>query len=129
MICGWDKVKGPSIYYVDNEGNRLPGNLFSVGSGSTYAYGVLDTFYRYDMSDEEAYDLGRKAIFHATHRDSASGGIVRGKFYKKKDCNETVKIFIYSFISVYTIKNDGWKIISEQDCLDLYETFITEKVK
>lgn len=78
MICGWDKVKGPQIFYVDNDGNRFPGNLFSVGSGSTYAYGVLDSFYKPDMTDEEAYDLGRRAIFHATHRDSASGGTVRG---------------------------------------------------
>ena len=101
MICGWDKVKGPSIYYVDNEGNRLPGNLFSVGSGSTYAYGVLDTFYRYDMSDEEAYDLGRKAIFHATHRDSASGGIVRGKFYKKKIVMKLLK-YLYTLLFQFT---------------------------
>ncbi|KAJ6225808.1 hypothetical protein RDWZM_004353 [Blomia tropicalis] len=77
MICGWDKVKGSSIFYVDNDGNRFPGKMFSVGSGSPYAYGVLDTFYRYDMTDEEAYDLGRRAIFHAAHRDAASGGKIR----------------------------------------------------
>ena len=33
--------------------------------------------YRYDLTDEEAYDLGRRSIYHATHRDAASGGIVR----------------------------------------------------
>ena len=32
---------------------------------------------RYDLEDEEAYDLGRRAIYHATFRDAASGGIVR----------------------------------------------------
>lgn len=40
MICGWDQKKGPAVFYVDNDGNRTPGNLFSVGSGSTYAYGM-----------------------------------------------------------------------------------------
>ncbi len=40
MICGWDQNKGPAVFYVDNDGNRFPGNLFSVGSGSTYAYGI-----------------------------------------------------------------------------------------
>ena len=30
------------------------------------------------MSLEEAVALGQKAIYHATHRDSASGGVVRG---------------------------------------------------
>lgn len=79
MICGWDVVRGPQIFYVDNEGNRMNGNLFSVGSGSTFAYGVLDSGYRFDLSDDEAYDLGRRAIFHATHRDGMSGGIVRGE--------------------------------------------------
>ncbi|MCL4148430.1 UNVERIFIED_CONTAM: hypothetical protein GTU68_031198, partial [Idotea baltica] len=78
MISGWDK-KGPGLYYVDNDGNRLSGNMFSVGSGSLYAYGVIDNGYKADMSDEEAYELGRRAIFHATHRDGASGGIVRGR--------------------------------------------------
>jgi 20S proteasome alpha/beta subunit len=38
--CGW---QGPGLYYVDSEGGRVKGTRFSVGSGSTYAYGVLDT--------------------------------------------------------------------------------------
>lgn len=36
-------VQGPGLYYVDSEGGRLKGNRFSVGSGSPYAYGVLDS--------------------------------------------------------------------------------------
>ena len=58
---------------------RTDGKCFSVGSGSVYAYGVLDNGYREDLTDEEAYDLGRRSIYHATYRDAASGGIVRGK--------------------------------------------------
>lgn len=34
--------QGPALFYVDSDGQRLKGDLFSVGSGSTYAYGVLD---------------------------------------------------------------------------------------
>lgn len=78
MIVGWDK-KGPGLYWVDDSGSRYAGDSFSVGSGSPFAYGVLDNGYRFDLSDEEAYELGRRAIYHATHRDAASGGIVRGK--------------------------------------------------
>ena len=33
--------------------------MFSVGSGSTYAFGVLDSYYKYEMSVEEAIELGR----------------------------------------------------------------------
>ncbi|KAJ6356355.1 hypothetical protein OIU78_004458 [Salix suchowensis] len=53
MIAGWDET-GPGLYYVDSEGGRLKGTRFSVGSGSPYAYGVLDSGYRFDMSIEEA---------------------------------------------------------------------------
>ena len=33
------------------------------------------------MTDNEAYELGRKAIYHATHRDAMSGGMVRSKSF------------------------------------------------
>lgn len=80
MLAGWDK-RGPGLYYVDSEGTRTPGKVFSVGSGSVYAFGVLDSGYHWDLTDEEAYDLGRRSIYHATHRDSYSGGIVRGELF------------------------------------------------
>merc|ERR1711871_751670 len=97
MICGWDKT-GPQIFYVDSDGQRLPGNLFSVGSGSTFAYGVLDTGYRYDLETPEALELAKRAIFAATHRDAYSGGTVR----------------------VYHITAAGWERVSEDDSMDLY---------
>lgn len=75
MICGYD-INGPHIFYIDSDGNRVSGKLFSVGSGSTHAYGVLDTCYKEDMTKEEAIDLGKKAIYHATYRDAGSGGRV-----------------------------------------------------
>ena len=89
MICDVDFFvnknshydQGPGLYYVDNDGSRMPGNLFSIGSGSIYAYGVVDSGYRWDMTDLEAQDLGRRAVYHATHRDGASGGVVRGMFH------------------------------------------------
>ncbi len=42
MVTGW-AMTGPQLYYVDNDATRIREDLFSVGSGSTYAYGVLDT--------------------------------------------------------------------------------------
>lgn len=104
MICGWDQKKGPKIFMVDNDARRLPGKMFSVGSGSVYAYGVLDKGYHFDMTDEEAYDLGRRAIYHATHRDAYSGGVVR----------------------VYAIHKDGYKIISEDDNPILKDRYVAD---
>lgn len=71
--------QGPGLYYVDSEGTRHKGDLFSVGSGSTYAYGVLDADHKWDLTEEEAYDLGNRAIYHATHRDAGSGGVCNRK--------------------------------------------------
>lgn len=69
-------LQGPGLYYVDSDGERLSGDMFSVGSGSVYAYGVLDSGHKWDLSAEEAYELGCRAIYHATHRDAYSGGVV-----------------------------------------------------
>ena len=78
MIAGSDH-EGTKLYYHDNDGNRVRGDLFSVGSGSTYAYGVLDTYYRWDLTVDQAVELGKRAISEATYHDSGSGGCARGK--------------------------------------------------
>ncbi|KAJ2779670.1 Proteasome subunit beta type-5 [Coemansia javaensis] len=103
MVAGWDE-RGPGLYYVDSDARRLENDLFSVGSGSTFAYGVLDAHYRYDMSVDEAKDLARKAIYHATHRDAYSGGIVR----------------------MYWIHKDGWVAYPLEDVGELYYKFHPE---
>jgi len=97
MIAGWDH-RGPGLYYCDSEGTRVEGNLFSVGSGSLFAYGILDSNYKYDMTFDEACELGRRAIYHATHNDAYSGGTVR----------------------VYHIDGKGWRRISEDDATKLH---------
>lgn len=104
MVTGWDET-GPQLYYVDDDATRLHDNLFSVGSGSTYAYGVLDTFYRPDLTIDEAIDLGKRAIYHATHRDAYSGGIN----------------------NLYLVQENGWKKIHSIDVNELHYQFRDEK--
>ncbi|CAG2060243.1 unnamed protein product, partial [Timema podura] len=96
---------GPGLYYVDSEGTRTKGKVFSVGSGSVYAFGVLDSGYNWDLTDDEAYELGRRSIYHATFRDAYSGGIIR----------------------VYHMKSTGWVNISNEDCKDLHYKYQEEK--
>jgi len=92
MFTGSDK-NGAHLYYIDNDAARIPGQLFAVGSGGTFAYGVLDTQYRYKMTIEEAKTLGIRAIASATYKDSASGGVVR----------------------VYHVTNNGdWELLHDQ---------------
>lgn len=80
MFAGVDE-KGPQLYYMDNDGNRLIGNIFAVGSGGSYAMSVLDTYYKWDLTKEDAIWLAKRAISEATYCDSASGGVVRGRFF------------------------------------------------
>ena len=84
-------MQGPQVYYVDSDGTRLKGDLFSVGSGSTFAYGVLDQGYNWDLSDEDAQELGRRSIYAAGHRDAFSGNT----------------------INLYHVKEDGWRFIGK----------------
>lgn len=105
MVAGWDKT-GPNLYMVDDQGDRYKGERFSVGSGSPYAYGVLDAGYSYDLSLDDACELGRRAIYHATHRDGASGGVVR----------------------VYHIHQNGWtRITAAQDVNELHYKYAAER--
>jgi len=76
MFAGVDK-KGVQLFYLDNEGNNIQAKMFSVGSGSPYAYGILDTKHRWDMTKDEAVELAVLAISEATYIDSASGGVCR----------------------------------------------------
>uniref|UniRef100_A0A3Q2PPH3 Proteasome subunit beta n=1 Tax=Fundulus heteroclitus TaxID=8078 RepID=A0A3Q2PPH3_FUNHE len=67
---------GPRLVYVCSDGARLQGDVISVGSGSPYAYGVLDGGLSWSLSKEEAVSLAREAVFRATHRDAYSGNNV-----------------------------------------------------
>jgi 20S proteasome subunit beta 5 len=106
MITGWDE-KGPQLYYVDNDATRLKSKYFAVGSGSTYAYGVLDNYHRHDLTVDEAIDLGKRAIYHATHRDAASGGIN----------------------NLYLVTKEGWTFIHGLDVNDLHYEYQEDKIQ
>lgn len=93
MITGYDELCGPSVYYIDNSGIRVYDDMFAIGSGSTFALGILDTAERSILTEKEAITLGIKAIRRATLRDAFSGG----------------------YISVYIIKSDGWEKVFSED--------------
>lgn len=93
MVCGYTKKEGPTIYYVDSDGTRLKGDVFCVGSGQTFAYGVLDSNLKWDLTVEEALYLGKRSILAAAHRDAYSGGS----------------------INLYHITEDGWVFHGNHD--------------
>lgn len=93
MICGYNK-DGPQIYHVTDEGARIKNHIFSVGSGSLIALGILSSRYKFDMTKEEAFSVAKDAIFHAGHRDAFSGGTVNLYFMNQ---DGWVKIGCYDF--------------------------------
>ena len=50
------------------------GDMFAVGSGSTFALGILDTVERrFDMTEDEDVTLGIMIFRHSTLLDSCRG--------------------------------------------------------
>lgn len=65
--------------------------------------GVACVRYRWDLSQEEAEELGRAAIFHATYRDSASGGTASGEFFSLMDVQRMLKFHVHGSLPLSTV--------------------------
>ncbi|XP_077325035.1 proteasome subunit beta type-11-like [Lithobates pipiens] len=105
-LCGWDR-DGPCICYVYNDGTRLCSDILSVGSGSPFAYSIIDQGYKPGMKEEEARQLARRAVCHAGRRDAYSGGLV----------------------DVYWVRKGGCEMDPREDLSQLYERVIEEEKK
>lgn len=73
MILGGVDTKGGHVFSVDPAGGSIEDKFVSVGSGSTFAYGVLEEGYSREMSVSEGVDLALRGLTVAMKRDSASG--------------------------------------------------------
>ncbi|KAG7488322.1 hypothetical protein MATL_G00032600 [Megalops atlanticus] len=89
---------GPRLFYVCSDGTFLKGELFSVGSGSPYAYSVLDGGVRWGLSVAEACSLAREAVYRATHRDAYSG----------------------NYVDLYHVTAHGWRRREREDLKEEY---------
>ncbi len=72
LLGGWDR-EGGHVYSLDAAGGSIPDKYCATGSGSPYAYGVLEDNYTDDMSSSQGVDIAIKALNAAMRRDSASG--------------------------------------------------------
>ncbi len=74
FLLGGKDVQGLHLYDLFPDGSITKVNDFiSSGSGSVFAYGVLETQYKEDITTSEAIKLATKAVNTALQRDSASG--------------------------------------------------------
>lgn len=73
LFAGKDKT-GLNLFDIFPDGSLTEIDDFvSSGSGSVFAYGVLETLYNPNMNEEDAIKLAIKSINAALQRDSASG--------------------------------------------------------
>lgn len=73
MIVGGVDPKGGHIYSVDPGGGSIEDKFVSVGSGSPFAYGVIEEGYSREISVSDGVDLAIRGLTVAMKRDSASG--------------------------------------------------------
>merc|ERR1712180_292996 len=108
----WERVlsKQCGLYELRNKerisvaaASKLLSNICFNYKGMGLSMGTMIA--GFDKRGPGLYYVDRRSIYHATHRDAASGGIVR----------------------VYHMKPTGFEVISEQDCKDLHYMYAEEK--
>ena len=95
---------------MDSDGTRLKGKDSPSGPGPCRRDGVLDqrrVEADEEVSAEEACELGRRAIYHATFRDAFSGGT----------------------ISVYHVSEKGWTKMSGTDVGELHFEYYPRRAR
>jgi proteasome beta subunit len=73
LIVGGVDQEGGHIYVADMSGAITDEDFASSGSGSPIAYGVLESIYHKDMTNEQAKEIATKAVAAAMERDPGSG--------------------------------------------------------
>lgn len=93
ILAGYDKE--PCVYSMDPLGGfDVKDKFYSTGSGSPFAYGVLEAEFKENMTLDEAIALAIRAIKTAIERDIGSGG---------------------KEIQIAVIDKNGYKEIGKQD--------------
>jgi len=93
ILAGFDKE--PVVYSFDPLGGfDVKDKFYSTGSGSPFAYGVLEAEFKENLSLDEAVSLVIRAIKTAIERDIGSGG---------------------KEIQVAVIDKNGYKDLNKQD--------------
>ncbi|TFH19213.1 archaeal proteasome endopeptidase complex subunit beta [Candidatus Bathyarchaeota archaeon] len=72
IVGGYDET-GPHVYNLDPYGSLTEEKMVSTGSGSPYAYGVLEAQFKEDSKVEDTLRVVVKAVDAAMKRDVASG--------------------------------------------------------
>jgi proteasome beta subunit len=72
IVAGVDR-EGSHIFAADMSGAITSEDFASSGSGSPIAYGVLESVYNKDITNEQAKEIATRAVSAAMERDPGSG--------------------------------------------------------
>ena len=73
LLVGGVDQEGGQIFVADMSGAITSEEFASSGSGSPIAYGVLESIYHKDVTNEQAKEIATKAVAAAMERDPGSG--------------------------------------------------------
>jgi proteasome beta subunit len=74
LVAGVDHEEGGGhVYAADMSGAITSEDFASSGSGSPIAYGVLESAYHKDITNEQAKEIATRAVAAAMERDPGSG--------------------------------------------------------
>jgi proteasome beta subunit len=73
LIVGGYDSEGGHVYSVDAAGGSISDDYVSVGSGSLFAYGVLEDNYKKGLDMADCVNLAIRSLNASMKRDSASG--------------------------------------------------------
>lgn len=100
LIVGGVDCRGPQLIECDSHGNHKGGPFLTMGSGSLAAMAILETYYKENMTQDEAEELVIRAIEAGVYHDLGSGSnvdvciIKKGKVeYKRSVKSDNFKVF------------------------------------
>ena len=72
LVAGVD-ASGSHVNVADMSGAITNEDYAASGSGALIAYGVLESLYHFDITNDEAKEIAKKAVIAAMERDPGSG--------------------------------------------------------
>ena len=76
VVVGVD-ANGPQLYTLDMGGSLIPDEFTATGTGTSTAYGVLESSLKTEVTVKEAEEIAIKAVKAGIARDIQSGGDIR----------------------------------------------------
>lgn len=118
LIVGGVDCKGPQLIECSSDGNMYSNPYHTTGSGSLAAMAIMETYYKENMSREEAIKLCVAAIEAGIYHDLGSGSnvdvcvITKGKYEMLRNLKHDNKK-VFSKPGGYQFRKDRVQVIEE----------------